>query len=393
MDKLDGIEIKLAKLDLERLAKRDLLNEENLSRLGETPPPLPSKDGHDRPASPASSSSSADTARVATPPPLIIPLEISNRLDDMSTLLGTVLGQQKDILDELGRRQQPVVEAGSSRHVTLPHIQDLLHRILDRVGEAEYEYIPGKPQPYAPRKRSAAASDIDEEGPFYPGGGSVYSEEGHRVLVPPNTEASRASTVRATESLLNGDLPGPDFDEEMEMMHLPPDSPPHEQYIPRALRAQHLHGPEPLIRGEPLLQDYASEHGDDPIDRRAADLGNVLMPESYRARVDDHVDETRQDGSITPDGPLRVPRKGPRPEPVHMGTPVYDRKSLTEPISDSHNVPPEDSTAGPARGGRHGLGSRVGSGSMFGRVKAAPPMSAGSIRSRWGNRSRPVSST
>lgn len=391
---LDRIENKVQHLDsLKRLAKLDKLDkldELSMSRAQDVPPPLPSKDGHDeRPASPAlseSSSSSLETARPVTPPPVIIPPAITQRLDDMSSLLGTVLGQQRDILDELDRRQQSMEELDSSRQLSLPRIQDLLYRILDRVSDGPSEYAPSEPMSYLPRKRPATYSDIDDrgEGPFYPGTDSVYSDEGgRRAPAPANTTVSGMSVSgRATESLLGGDVGAPEFDEELEMLGLPPDSPPREPFIPRAPLPSFMHQPPPgLIRQEPLLQDYSSENGDDPVQDTRAMNEEPSLP------------STEDQASLTnsADVPLRAPRKAPPPRQVDLPTPVNERKELSEAgdaeavVSDIKNLPPPGAEAQTTR--RPAAPERPDT------VNAAPPYTGRKTYTRFSRRQKPVSST
>lgn len=306
----------------------------------------------------------------------------------MSNLLGTVLGQQLTILDQLERRQTPVVELESSRHITLPRIQDLLHRILDHVGQGQNGYA--DETAYVPRKRSTVARDTDSsvEGPFYSGAGSVFSDEGgHRAPAPPNSHVSRPSTTgRAPDSLLDGEVGGMDFQEDLEVLGLPPDSPPREQQIPRATFPR---GTGKRAAPHALDRDFASEHGEYPeqileIDGTVSEPGHVLRdtaPQPGSAGSGETEDSAITNGDL----PLRKPRKGPTPQPTGMPTPIYDRKDLKdkkgkgrgsdESSSEFRNLPrPAPTPYGPSVS----FDSRARKGR--------------SIRTRFSGRSKPVSS-
>ncbi|KAL7422817.1 hypothetical protein Q5752_002113 [Cryptotrichosporon argae] len=334
----------------------------------ERPPPVPSKDDDSPPPSPSSttstssssSSSSLDTARPVTPPPLVLPPSLTQRLDDMTHLLGTVLGQQSDIMHELARRRTFDVELDGSRNITLPRIEDLLRRLLLRVGDSEYgDDIPLKPRVMAPahyrkddderRSVSTRPASMDWDGR------SVFSDEaGHRAPARPSSEATsrrRADDISTVpSSLLKGDVGSPDFDDDFAVAHLPPASPPHEHATPRpavappAFRRRQQAPPpmQPVQEEYEYPQEYEDEYEPEPepepepspeqedeaeVERSLPSEPIEDEPEHAAERppvpyVQDEYDEDSYEDEAEEAYARQPSRRLPPPQPVDLPTPV-----------------------------------------------------------------------
>lgn len=405
-DQLDRIETKIGKL--ERLDKLDDL-EAKLSTLHNLPPPVPSKDGHGDPdgsdsdsESDTSSVSSTETARPVTPAPVIIPAAFSQRLDDISTLLGAVLGQQRDIMDELGRRREIQVELDSNRHITLPRIEDLLRNILERVEEGAHgQSYASRRTPSVPYKRRAtpvheADSDVgDREGPWYNGAGSVVSSDGGlQPPAPPNSEAGIKTprTVYLTESLLDENVGEPDFDDEFMINNLPPAEPPQEQRIPRAqpptfIRRlppmgqpqQPMQAPQPAGPQQPQERayDYTSEVEAQPETEIQHPRPIPFGAQHAAENLDQYADADAEQAAR---GPLN---RGPTPQPIDWPTPVAERdRRLQTPAPPPgpipSGLPPASGPPGPGPQFTPGPGLTPGPGGRY----VPPPASGPGLSSR-----------
>lgn len=256
--KLDRVEGKLSRLDPmeKRLAKLEEILKESSAHppivLSDAPPPVPSKDGHsrdidedadvdsERPPSPAlsdTSSSSSDTERPVTPTathnalPFVMPELLSQRLDDVSNLLGTVLGRTKDIQDQLAEKRESAPAT---------HLENMVLEILHRLNTIQV-------LPEGSIAGSVYESEM-EEGGWYSGNSAIGSDMFDRRRFPnpppPTAVSSSSSAISMVipESLLNVNLGQPSYDYSLE-----PDLPvPDRRYqgfrpepVPEWLRARH----------------------------------------------------------------------------------------------------------------------------------------------------------
>ncbi|WVQ70693.1 hypothetical protein IAR50_000215 [Cryptococcus sp. DSM 104548] len=239
-----------------RIAENQLVMARDLA-----PPPVPSKSDDDEmtpPSSPASSVSSTETARPITPPPLLLPEVVNSQFDDLRNLLGTLIGRQEDIL---GRQELMAQEIARGRNfdVELPdrgpgllRLEDLLKRVLNKVGDSEFthEYMSIQDEKMSAYPRSTLSTPKTmgtKDGSIYDGSSSVYSGEfgGHGRRAPANSVTSeherRNRPLSVSDSLLDGHLGSPDFDEDFALSGLPPDTPPQE-FVGRQ-----LHGPPTFL--------------------------------------------------------------------------------------------------------------------------------------------------
>lgn len=291
-------------------------------RTGDLPPLSRSRrhGGDDDGSPPSSPSSTTSTARPITPPAKLVPDGLADQLDDMRRLLGTVIGQNKDLMDEVNRRR--------SWDAEVPH---LLRRALLKLGDDEFldAHPPAQPPP-----RSAAG------GSLYDGAGSIYSDDlGSRVKGPPNsfTESHEALVQKrfsaVPDSLLDGEVPDGDFDEELAMRDMPPEDPPQEHILPKVQVPAHL-----LARRQqqqqPQQQQTPQAFGDDEYSDAYTEVGDGSPPPPppksasttpppipYR---DEGRDGSRSPSMYSEDEYARDPnRRGmPPPQPVDLPTPV-----------------------------------------------------------------------
>jgi hypothetical protein len=397
VDRLERIEGKLFRLDrmdekldkLNELANRPLTRA--LSTASSRPPPVPSKDDDtesidvelsdtetERPPSPAlsdGSSASADSERPVTPTlpsgpvPFIVPDSLNQRLDDMSNLLGTVLGQQRDILDQLNQgkrdRGMGMMDPGHSAPV-----EDMLRQILSHLGTV---------QPRGSFSGSTVGSEFDPTS-FYPGGSVYGSEVGMNPIAPPNSVIGVPSPTLSSvipESLLNGSIEHNPFDYEYATRNLPPAQPPmpsqrQPAHMPEWLRQRQnqqqqpqfvvpVPQPQAQIPQVPQVSVPPNTLGDNEDRTGALDPMHELMNE---ARV--HTPLSATSGALTivsPDkstpptpktpaavvssSPVRPPRDlipGPAPELIDVPTPINDKRHLP-----SSRAPPVSANA-PAPG-------------------------------------------
>ncbi|KAL1409582.1 hypothetical protein Q8F55_003573 [Vanrija albida] len=338
---------KLNQLDqLRKLEKLDLLNRlgelEKLDRLDDLPPPVPSKDSiaaESPPPSPSTSVSTlSDTERPVTPPAVIIPESFNQRVEDMGTLLGMVMGQQKDILEELAFRRELDTQEPS-------RIEHMFGEILRHIETMGY------PKPLAPLPRKRPASSTawsNAEGNFYPGSRSVYSDQ-FGAPVPPNTAHSGTSLLsRIPESLLEDGTPEYEFDDEHEIDNLPPASPPRERQQYRAP------APDAVTRQRYALPEYDGEVEDETAEETnelPAPAPAPQRPVPYRQPQADR--EVEEDAVYEDEPPeRRQPRpRPPPPEPVELPTPVNsERRKLRDADAAPGPAGPQSRFGRPPRG-------------------------------------------
>ncbi|WVN89721.1 uncharacterized protein L203_104951 [Cryptococcus depauperatus CBS 7841] len=323
------------------------------------------------PSSPSStcSESSTETARPVTPPPLLIPEVINQQFDDLRNLLGTLIGRQEDLLGkqnlmarELDRRRSIDVEL-PSRGPGLSRLEDLLKRVLNRVGDSEFVdefsmHDEKKTQSFLSTPKPSSTQD----GSIYEGGDSVYSDEFNNrgLRAPANSMTSEYKRRRhgPPSSLTESEIPSPEFDEEFALSGLPPDTPP-EEYIrrqpinqPKFMRQtprqpapaqfmpqqpsqvmqeqpmyhEDIRGEEPRTEYEPSIQ-AESEHEATPVPLPkdiTPQETPVQHPIPFRTEYDYH-DEPIYHEDQHERGPAR---DLPPPQPVNLPTPVNSPRNI-----------------------------------------------------------------
>ncbi|RXK40622.1 hypothetical protein M231_02077 [Tremella mesenterica] len=336
------------------------------------PPPVPSKDDRSPPLSPSSTTSDVSTARPVTPPPLLLPPNLTDQLADMRSLLGTVIGQNNSLLQEMDRRRSFNVEL-PPQNPSLRRLEDLLRRALVHLGDSDIMEEMGR----TPRQPNDIPMEYDEhgqlvpsekaysEGGIYEGGGSIYSDEFNpKVRAPVNSMTSEYDRQRRggfspiPDSLLEGSVGEPDFDDEFAVQNLPPSQPPsphipepismpqalsriRRKPVPQAVPAPiqeeeyedipyHDHEPEPEQPLESPLPTPASQITQPlpqtPQDQTPAPLDRPLPQEPE----EEYYDEEEPDR-----GPYRP---GPPPQPVDLPTPVRSPRDFT-PLPPPHPGP------------------------------------------------------
>jgi len=312
----------------------------------EIPPPVPSKD--ESPPSSPSSISSASTARAVTPPNDAV----AQQLDDMRRLLGTVIGQNNDILNETARRRSFEVQL-SPRGPGLRRIEDLLRRALLHLGDSEIAAELGRESgdPQSGEAYHASRSPTEEgltrEGSIYPGSDAMYSDEYNpKVNAPANSftedyaQRRRGHFSGVPQSLLEGDLPEPDLDEQFAMRDLPPQTPPAEYMIPRSQVPPHMaQMPRQPPQQTPATEayeypqeeytDYGSEQGESQEqDQAPVPYGQDQQSDRSRSEYGDEVTQ-------------RSATRLPPPQPVDLPTPVRTPQSYPAQMGPSYGgMPP-----------------------------------------------------
>ncbi|WVQ95510.1 hypothetical protein IAU59_002607 [Kwoniella sp. CBS 9459] len=358
------------------------------------PPPPPSKDDEDSPPpSPAlsvGSAASIETARPVTPPPAIVPEVINQQFDDLRNLLGTLIGRQEDLL---GRQDELAQEMARKRNfdVELPNrgpgmarLEDLLKRVLQRVGDSEFadEVLQSQHDKKALHPASHVStprSQATKEGSMYEGGDSVYSGEfdirGKRA--PPNSIASSYDRRKRgpLSELPESELPSPEFDEDFALAGLPPDTPPdeyisHQRQIPPHLarrmprqtpgptpQTQFVAQPMPIPEESPEEVEYYDEEPEyepepepeyvpEPEPEYEAEPQPVTeyeptpppapkdltpQPSPVQPPIPYRTEESYPDdeGPYEDDAAHRGPyRQGPPPQPVDLPTPVNSPRNM-----------------------------------------------------------------
>lgn len=276
-----------------------------------------------------------ETARPVTPPPYIIPAIVNERLDDMQRLLGQLVGQNRDLMDEVARRRSFEVELPSGPQ---KRMEDMMRRILRKLGYEPIEDYPpvfeGSPPPSPP-----PGTACTKEGSMYGGTDTVFSEEyaqKNRAPAPSFTSSydQRKQFSGVPDSLLDGSIGDPDFDDEYAMQDLPPQDPPTEHVIPRVQVPPHLtkHRRQQSAATTPMAVPSSIPEEPEPAPERTHQAYAETEPESpdlpplpYRQE-----DESERDPSVySEDYIQRQPaHRGPPPQPVDLPTPVNSVRNV-----------------------------------------------------------------
>jgi len=308
---LDRIESKVDRLVLDR------------------PPPLPSK-GQSPPGSPGSVSSTS-TARPITPP--IMQDAVAQQLADMRNLIGTVIGQNHDILQN---RRSIDIDLPST-NPALRRLEDLLRRALYRLGDSDIMEEDDIPK-YSDHQSELRSRSGKEEGSWYEGGDSIYSSEFKAKYLGPEGSLSHEAQHElyggpspVPSELLDPYAASPDFDEEFAMHNLPPETPPSDFAAPRTTLPAHLadhlrghHRPQQTARvsskSETVYTEEVYEEG--PTPETPADQRPIpIRPPSH-----DDDDMTTSYGDEDP--PRDPARRLPPPAPVDLPTPVQSQENI-----------------------------------------------------------------
>ena len=317
-------------------------------QLVDSPPPLPTKT-----RSRSSSTSSTETARPVTPPAFIVPQSITDRLDDMQHVLGELLGQNQSLMDEVSRRRSIDLELPSSNQ---KRMEDMMRRILVKLGDGDLYGQPFEEEPYKPKSKKAPTVAMSEdEASLYEGGSIDTDAYGRRLTTPVNSYTTEyANKLRnrfsgVPESLLEGSLPGSEFDEEFAMQDLPPADPPQEHVLPRVQVPTHLlkrrqlqyasAATTPNMRQSTIPEEPEEEYEEevqseyteqDPEQDQRAYVETEpeeedLEPIPYRQE-----DEYERDPSVYSEDyePRKPARRLPPPQPVDLPTPVNSLKNV-----------------------------------------------------------------
>jgi hypothetical protein len=335
-----------------------LTQEMLLPGVRDRPPQVPREDEED-PGSPRSDT----TVRLQTPPPISADA-IAQQFDDMRNLLGTLIGRTNDLA------------AGEPR---LQRIERLLERALMRIGEDDL------PPPAKPPSRRDSDDELPpflfEEsdsyrpspartytGSMYSGSNAMYSDEfGPKIKQPANSftqsydKRKRWSAVPS--SLLDGDLPASEFDEEFIMNNLPPDTPASEYDIQPVQIPPHIAeklNQQRMARGQQQQQPYEarveteyepseyteyedeSPQQEEPITSQSSQDKELPTPPSEGDRTpigfrQEQIpdDDRGYDSSSSYDGRGPI-RNLPPPQPVDVPTPVRSPGQLPPPMMQNY---------------------------------------------------------
>nr|XP_019051135.1 hypothetical protein I302_01584 [Kwoniella bestiolae CBS 10118]OCF30065.1 hypothetical protein I302_01584 [Kwoniella bestiolae CBS 10118] len=319
---------------LDRIERKVNQIAENQNALADRdgPPPVPSKEPDDSPPSSPSSitstTSSTSTARPVTPPPLIIPEVINQQFDDLRNLLGTLIGRQEDLLgrqdemaQELNRRRSFDIEL-PDRGPGMARLEDLLKRVLQRVGDSEFAdelpLLDKEKKMYPSSYPATPKTEGTRDGSMYGGGDSVYgSEFGARGRnAPANSIASSFDRRRkrpmseVSSTLMEGAVPEPEFDEEFALSGLPPDTPPKEFISRQPPFPRHLVGQRPT-------------QGPAPVQPQPAQPQYFPQPAPIREQPEEEEYYEEEEGQPEPE-------YEPEPEFEYEPTPVPQADAMTE---------------------------------------------------------------
>lgn len=370
---------------IERKVYQIAENQSALASRDPPPPSLPSKDSDDEstpPSSPTlsfSSSSSTETARPVTPPPLIVPEVINQQFDDLRNLLGTLIGRQEDLLgrqdmlaQELERKRSFDVQP-PDRGAGLAHLVDLLERVLNRVGDSDFanEYRPTfeNNKDYLASHFATPKTEGTVESSMNGGGESVYSSEfdGRGRRAPMNSMSSGYKRRRlgpsegAPESLIESEIPSPDFDDVFALSGLPPDTPPQEfisrqpqgrpklftksspqhpqpvpQHVPQHSTAQEYHEPEYNgeeydAEAEQIVTEYEPSVQPDPEPTPYPAEETTVQQSPIQPPVPSCTEKDRQDDyrPYHDKTYTRAPaRQVPPPQQLNLPTPVNSSRNM-----------------------------------------------------------------
>ena len=250
---------------------------------------------------------------------------VSQQLDDMRRLLGTVIGQNSDILNEATRRRSFEVEL-SPRAPGLRRIEDLLRRALLHLGDSEIAAELGResrPHDVYPESSTPSEESFNNDASMFAGTEGMYSGDFNpKARAPPNSFTDSIDPRRrrrfsaVPDSLLRGEITTPDFDEGFAMRDLPPQTPPAEYVIPHAQVPPQIASrrrPPRAQRYDEQPEEEYSEFSSNPEEEQDQTPVPYRQDEQYDQGLSEYGDEQ---GERRPTRPL------PPPQPVDLPTPV-----------------------------------------------------------------------
>lgn len=264
-----------------------------------------------------------------------MPDAIAQQFEDMRRLLGTVIGQNNDIM-----------QARRSYDVDLPptgpgfrRLEDLLRRALYRLGDSDIMEEDGLDKYPDESGGLRAPSDSAKEGSWYRGGGSIYSSElNPKFRAPDGSYTSdherriRGKASPVPSELLDPYFGSPEFDEDFAMQNLPPETPPSDYVAPRMalpphlanhLRNQRHQEPEPT----PIPYRPASVHTEEmyPSEPPLPETPKDQTPVPYHPPLEQEDDMSQYTDDDQGRGQARPM---PPPQPVDLPTPVGSNENL-----------------------------------------------------------------
>lgn len=259
---------------------------------------------------------------------------VAQQLDDMRRLLGTVIGQNNDILQNRRSYEVDLPPANPG----LKRLEDLLRRALYRLGDSDMMDEDGLFKD--PSQKEDEMTTSGKEGSWYEGGGSIYSGEFRPKYEVPNGSLSNEAHRRLLggpspipSELLDPYAESPDFDAEFAITQLPPATPPSDFVAPRTtlppqladhLRNNRQHPQHPM---QATVESVYTEDAYSEDDHETSPPSEVLAPIPIRPRpAEDDDDATTSYGE---DEIARGPaRQLPPPAPVDLPTPVGSRENV-----------------------------------------------------------------
>jgi hypothetical protein len=271
------------------------------------------------------------TARPITPP--LMPDAVAQQFEDMRRLLGTVIGQNNDIM-----------QARRSYDVDLPpsgpgfrRLEDLLRRALYRLGDSDVMEEDGMDKYPDETGDLRAPSESAREGSWYRGGGSIYSSEFKTKYGAPDgsytSEHKRRLRGRASpvpSELLDPYIDSPEFDEDFAMQNLPPETPPSDYVAPKMslpphlathLRNQRQQEPAPVPYRPESVQTEEMYPSEPPLPETPRD--QTPVPYHPPLEQEDSMSQYTEDDQGRGQG-----RQMPPPQPVDLPTPVGSKENL-----------------------------------------------------------------
>lgn len=260
-----------------------------------------------------------------------MPDAVAQQLDDMRRLLGTVIGQNNDLM-----------QARRSYDVDLPpsgpgmrRIEDLLRRALYRLGDSDVMEEDGLNKYPADLGDLLTPSTPGREGSWYRGGNSIYSSEfDPRYGAPDGSYTSehakriRGKASPAPSDLLDPYVGSPEFDEDFAMQNLPPETPPSDFVAPKTMLpphlADHLRGQRPQPRPQtPRAESVYTEEAY-PSEPQLPETPKHQTPVPYHPSAPPTDDMTVYSDDDQRRGPARPM---PPPQPVDLPTPVGSKEN------------------------------------------------------------------
>jgi hypothetical protein len=259
---------------------------------------------------------------------------VAQQLADMRHLIGTVIGQNNDIMQN--NRRSFEVDLPPT-NPALRRLEDLLRRALYRLGDSDIMEEDGIPK-YPEHSDEIKSRSGKEEGSWYGGGDSIYSSEFKAKYMGPEGSLSHEAQHElyggpspVPSELLDPYAASPEFDEEFAMHNLPPETPPSDFAAPRTTLPPHLmdhlrgHRPQPAPMSSKSKSETVYTEDAYPEVSTPESPGDQ-RPIPIRPPSHDDDDMTTSYGDEEP--PRDPARRLPPPEPVNLPTPVQSQENF-----------------------------------------------------------------